>query len=113
MLDQHVGVGAFEVRIEAADKRRVSQGPQRVDLASEVVERLLVLGLIGPDHLCDPQRKQRRVPDQADLVAVAAADRLQHDPPGVNLVPLAKIPARVLAHAPKGRRIALSASIDA
>ena len=80
VLDQHVGVGPIEHRVEAAHQHRVRERGERLGLELEVAERLLLLGPVRAQDLGDGERVERFVPDEADLVEVAAAERLQHDP---------------------------------
>jgi hypothetical protein len=103
MLDQHVGTRAAEDGVEAADEGGMGERTQRLHLEPEVAQRLLVLRLVGTQDLGDAEGIKVLVPDQADLIAVAAPDRLQHEPPRAQLLALLEVPACVVAHRPKGK----------
>ena len=85
-------------RVEAADQDRMGEAPQGLDLLGELAQRLLVGGLVGAQQLRDRERVEPLVPDQVDLVAVAAADALQRVAVGGDRLALLEVPARVLAH---------------
>ena len=94
MLDHHVRVGAIEHRAEAADDHRVGEPLQRLCLAAQVAQRLLVLGLVWPQDLGDHDRVEVPVPDEQRLAAAAPAQRFQHAPAGGDLRAFREEPTR-------------------
>ena len=63
-----------------------------VGLAAQAPKRSLVVDQIGANELGHRDREEALVPDQVNLVAIAAADRLEHGPARGDFVPLRELP---------------------
>jgi hypothetical protein len=98
VLDQQVRALAGQDRVKAANQDRMGEARQHLCLLGELAQGLLVLGLVGTKQLGDRERVKALVPDQVDLVAVAAAKALQRVAVGGDRLALGQLPARVGAH---------------
>src|SRR3954453_17884302 len=86
-----------EHRVEAADDHRVREAPERLGLLAEIAQRDRILHLVGTEHLGDRHGEELVVPDEPDLVAVAAAEVAQHGASRRDRVSLGERPARTVA----------------
>ena len=73
MLDHHVRVGALDVRGERPQEHRVGERLERLDLAPQAAQRVLLLQQIRPQYLRHHHAEEPLVPDEVDLVPVASA----------------------------------------
>ena len=96
VLEQHMWVWAVQHRVESAHDHGMRERREHLGLLAQVLERSLVLRLVGPQDLRDADREQQLVPDQVDLVEVAAAEPAKHGAARRDRIALGELPARAL-----------------
>ena len=98
VLHQDVRVLALQAGLEPAQEHRVRQRLERLPLAPQGPQRVLLPHQVRPQYLGDHHREARLVPDPVDLVALAPAERLERGPAGGDLVPLGPLPRLLVRH---------------
>jgi hypothetical protein len=92
VLHDHVRMRALDVGVEGAQQHRMGERLERLHLASEAAQGVLLIDEIRPQDLRDHHAIAALVPDQVDLIAVAPAERLQRGPARGDLMPLGELP---------------------
>ena len=93
--EDDVGPLAVEVEAQAADHDRVVDEGQRLDLAAQAAQGVLVGHLVGPDDLDDDGDVGHLVEGQEDLVGEATPEPPQNGQLGGDQVALGQVPAVV------------------
>ena len=82
------GAGPSMCASNARSSTGMRQRLERLHLAPQPAQRVLLLHEVRPQHLRHHHAEAALVPDQIDLVAIAPAERLQRRPAGGDLMPL-------------------------